>query len=1083
MMILLVFLCTVATSLAQNTVTGKITAEEDGSTLPGVSVSVKGTTRGTTSDANGNYSLAMDAANSTLVFSFIGYLSQEVAVGNRSSVNVTLTADLQALSEVVVTGYTTESKRDFTGAVSTVKAKDIVAIPSGNIEQQLQGRAAGVTVISNGQPGTTSIVRVRGFGAFGGNEPLYVIDGVPAGSSDFVQPDDVESTTVLKDAAAASIYGARAANGVIVITTKKGKSSIKKLAITYDGVYGTTTTGNPNSILNPQETADWTWNAIRNTAFQLGKTPVFDHPQYGKGQTPVLPEFLRVGSNSGVTGGVDLAAERLKYNVNPGAGGIYQVIRANKEGTNWWKEVTRPAQLSRHTLSFAGGNDFSRYYVSLSAQDQKGILLNQDFKRYSFRANTEFNLRKNIRVGENIQLTYRTTRGLIGGEGGRGVAADENDVLAAFRMPSIIPVYDEFGGYAGTAAQGFNNPRNPVAARQRQGNNLNYGTQGFGNIYAEADVIKGLTLRSSIGGGISNYHYNFFSPQSYENSENNASFGYGEGSGFGYNWTFTNTARYLGKFGEHSVDVLTGIEALAGGFRSIDGFGINPFSTDPNYITLTTTSATGRVVNSNNFLAPRFFSIFGKAQYAFRDKYIVTGVLRRDGSSRFGANVRYGVFPAVSGAWRISGEEFMKNIPFVTDLKIRGGWGQMGNSNNVDPNNQFSLFAASVGQSSYDITGSNSTSAEGFYRSRIGNPNAKWETSTNTNIGLDGTFLNGKLELVFDVWRKNTTDLLYTLETPAVVGPVAADPAINIASMINQGIDVLLVNRGKITGDLGYQVDLTGSFLKNQITSLAPGVLNFPAGGSRIGSLIRNEVGGPIASFFGYKVAGLFQTQAEIDASPKQDGVLKTEDAAKLTDTKPNGVGRFRFTDVNGDGVITPADRTFLGSPVPAFTGGINLKLTYRNFELETFLYASLGAEIYRFEKWYTDFYPSFTGAAISRNVLDSWTTTGGGNTVPIFENVSNFSTNNSSNSYYVEDGSFMRLRNVQVAYNLSPTFLGKLGFSKARVYLQATNLFTITKYSGQDPEVGGAVDTSLGIDIGNYPITRGFNIGVNLGF
>ncbi len=375
--------------------------------------------------------------------------------------------DIQSLQEIVVTGYSTEERKDVTGAVATVEAEQLQAVPSGNVEQQLQGRVSGVTVITNGQPGTSSIVRVRGFGSFGGNEPLYVVDGVPVQSTDFLQPDDIESTTVLKDAASASIYGARAAAGVIILTTKKGKKEDGNFKVSYSGVTGVTLPGEGQEKLTPLEEADWTWQAARNTAWQLNNDPTFDHPQYGTGQQPILPDYINVGGTPGFVGSVDLEAERENYNIDPTAGSIYQVVRANREGTDWWGAITRPALLNRHLLGLSGGTDRSAYYVSIGVQDQEGILLNNRLRRYSFRVNSEHNLTDNIRIGENIQTTYYSVTGLTGGEGGRGAAGAENDINLAYRLPAIIPIYDEYGGYAGTAASGFNNPRNPVANRQR----------------------------------------------------------------------------------------------------------------------------------------------------------------------------------------------------------------------------------------------------------------------------------------------------------------------------------------------------------------------------------------------------------------------------------------------------------------------------------------------------------------------------------------------------------------------------------------------------------------------------------------
>lgn len=1057
-------------------VSGRVTGGDNNEAIPGATVQVKGTRNGTTTNADGAFTVSVPTGSSTLVVSSVGYTTQELTIGNQTSVNVTLVADATALSEVVVTGYTTDSKRETSGAVSTVKARALTVTPSGNVEQQLQGRVSGLTVISNGQPGTASQIRVRGFGAFGGNQPLYVVDGVPVGSTDFLAPDDIETTTVLKDAASASIYGARAANGVIVYTTKKGSRTARKLSVSYDGQFGFTDPGKGQEMLKPTEFAEWTWNQFRNTATQSGTTPAYSHPQFGTGPTPVIPDYINVGGSAGVVGTVNLEAERAKYNIDPAAGKIYQVVRANKEGTDWYDAITRVAPVQRHGLGFSGGSESSRFYIGLSAQDQKGILIANSFKRYTFRANSEFDISKRVRIGENFQATYRSVLGQGGGNNGQGVAADENDVLQAIRMPTIIPVYDEFGGYAGTAAKGFNNPRNPVANRDGQANNRNFNGNIFGNLYVEYDPINNLTLRSSLGGQYNNgYGYGFGRLQ-YENSENNSAFSYNENAGFSFAWVLTNTANYKRKFGVHSVDALVGQEALNTGLgRNINGNGQSPFSTDPNYVNLNTVQATGRVVGSGYFPGITFNSYFGRLNYIYNDKYIVSGTLRRDGSSRFGSNNRYGIFPAGSVAWRLSSEEFMKSLSWVTDLKIRGGYGIMGNSNGVDPNNQFSLYGASLGASAYDITGSNSSTAEGYYRTRIGNADAKWESAVTTNVGIDGTFFNGKLEVVFDVWRKDTKDLIFRLPVPDVIGTYAASPDVNVAKMRNQGVDLQIITRGKIGSEVGYEANLTGSILDNKIVSLAGDLkyITYIDPGFRGIRPIRNQLGYSISSFYGYQTLGLFQSKEEVTSAPTQTGAAP---------------GRFRFADLSGpdgkpDGKITADDRTYLGSPVAKFTGGLNLRFTYKSFDIETYLYTAIGNKIWNQSKWFTDFYPSFAGAAISARVRNSWTPQNTSATVPIFEAASNFSTNSEANSYYVEDGSYLRLQNISIGYNLPATFLERIGLQRVRVFGSTNNLFTLTKYQGLDPSVGGAADTTFGIDVGNYPITRSFLFGLSVGF
>lgn len=1063
-------------AFAQKTVTGTV-LDEYGVGLPGVSILVKGTTTGTATDIDGKYSLSVPNDQATLVFSFIGYTALEQAVGSRSVIDVNMAPDERTLTELVVTGYSIDSRRETTGAISTVDAKDLSVIPTGNVEQALQGRVSGVTVITNGQPGTSSIIRVRGFGAFGGNQPLYIVDGVPVETTDFLNPDDIESTTVLKDAAAASIYGARAASGVIVYTTKRGRRGNQKLRVDYNGMYGATNPGEGIDMMNPQDYATYTWLAETNAAIAENRPPAYGHPQFGTGTSPVMPYYINVGGSSGVAGPFSadrLAEEQAKYNVDPNIGPVYQLVRAAEgEGTDWYGAITRVAPLHRHSLGINGGSETSRFFVGMGIQDQAGILLNNSLRRISLRANSEFDVSKRIRVGENFQATYIQELGLSGGNGGQGVARDENSILGAFRMPSIIPIYDEFGGYAGTAANGFNNPRNPVAERDALKDNRAFNANIFGNVYAEFDIIDNLTFRTSIGGRYDNYYFFNYSRRSYENLENNSAFGYGEGSGFNYSWTFTNTLAYKKTFDKHSFDFLAGMEALnTGAGRNISANGQNPFSQDPDFITITNLPVSTRIVNSNLFRGVNFFSVFGRLNYIFNDKYIFSAVVRRDGSSRFGENARYGVFPAFSAAWRISSESFLQSATWIDDLKIRGGWGQMGNSNNVDPNNQFSLFGGDIGASSYDISGSNSGALIGFRRTRIGNPNAQWETAVTQNIGFDGTFFNGRLDAVFDLWKKDTKDLLFQVPIPSTAGFNAAAPAVNIGEMLNQGADLLVAVRGNLSSEFTYELSVNGSLLKNEIVALAPGLTVITSGNANPAfrgiEPIRNQVGQSLSSFFGYEVVGLFSSAEDVNGHATQVGAAP---------------GRFKFRDIDGDGEITPADRTTLGSPIPDFTGGMNFTVGYKGFDLSAYLYTSIGNEIWNQSKWFTDFFSTFQGAAISERLKNAWTPENLDATIPIVEKAANFSTSNVGSSFYVEDGSYLRLQNVTLGYTLPPVLLEKWGLERFRVFASANNLFTITGYEGLDPAVGGDADLTFGIDVGNYPVTKGYTFGLNLSF
>jgi TonB-linked SusC/RagA family outer membrane protein len=1067
-----------ATALAQRTVTGTI-LDEFGDGLPGVTVLVKGTTTGTATDIDGKYSLNVPSDQSVLVFSFIGYTTIEQVVGNRSVVDLTMNPDERTLTELVITGYTIDSRRETTGAISTVNPKDLTIIPTGNIEQTLQGRIAGVTVVTNGQPGTSSQIRVRGFGAFGGNEPLYIVDGVPVGNTDFLNPDDIESTTVLKDAAAASIYGARAANGVIIYTTKRGSRKAQKMRFDYNGMTGWTFPGAGLDMTNPQQYADITWQAERNQARLDGREPNFAgiHPQFGSGQQPVLPYYINVGGAAGVAGPLSpaqLEEQRELYNIDPTRGSIHQLVRAaTGEGTDWFGAITRVAPIQRHSLGFSGGTETSRYFFGLGIQDQGGILIGNDFRRISLRANSEHDLGSKVRIGQNFQATYRQVLGQTGGAGGQGVARDENDILQAFRMPSIIPVRDEFGGYAGTAARGFNNPRNPVANREGLLDNRNFNANAFGNVYLEVDPIENLTLRTSIGGQYNNFYNVGFSRLQYENSENNSAFGYNEGAGYFFSWTFTNTAQWKKTFGIHAFDVIVGQEALNTGVsRNISATGQNPFSQDPNFITISNLPVATRIVNSGQGLGVNFLSYFSRVNYTLNDKYLFSAVIRRDGSSRFGPNFRYGTFPAFSAAWRLSSESFMASATWLDDLKIRGGWGQMGNSNNVDPNNQFSLFAGNIGLSSYDIAGSNSSALIGFYRSRIGNPDARWETAVTSNIGFDGTAFGGRLDVIVDLWQKDTRDLLFQVPIPSVAGFRAAAPAVNIGEMMNRGLDILVATRGNLSNDWTYELQVNGGFLKNEIVSLAPG-LDFITSGNANPNFrgiqpIRNAVGQPLSSFFGYQVDGLFQSDEDVASHASQPGAAP---------------GRFKYRDVDGDGSITPDDRVFLGSPVPSFTGGMNFTVGYKNFDLSAYFYGTYGNQIWAQWRWFTDFYQTFEGAAISRRLLDAWSPENPTSSIPQVERTANESTSTVGNSYYVVDGSYLRLQNLTLGYTMPQSLLQRWKLERLRVFASANNLWTLTGYDGLDPMVGGDVDLAFGVDVGNYPVTRQYTIGLNLSF
>ncbi len=1040
------------------TITGRVTDEADNSSLPGVTVVVKGGNTAAQTNADGEYSISVPGNSSVLVFSFVGMLTQEVTVGARSQVDVALKSDQSALDEVVVIGYGTAKKKDLTGAVSIVKVSELVEQPNANIANQLQGRASGITVLGTGQPGTAPQIRIRGINSFGNNAPLYIIDGMPTQDVNNLNPNDIETMQVLKDAGTASIYGSRAANGVVVITTKKGKGKVR---VTYDSFLGTQTVakGNVYNLLNSQEMADLKWLMYKN-----GDLPLSD-PQYGTGATPVLPNYI-------VPTGASTVNEAL-YNVNPfytnsaDAGGFYRIVRANKEGTDWFHEVFKDAPMQSHNLSVSGGGQQGSYMFSLNYFDQVGNLMNTYLKRYTIRSNSQFNVSKRIRVGENLSVAFRDNPT-------SGILEEGSAIGMSYRQQPIIPVYDINGNFGGSFGSGLGNARNPVAIRERAANNKSLYVQVFGNIFAEADILNNLVFRTNFGGStFNNFGHSFAYPE-YENAENTTTNSFFSTAEQGFGWTWSNTLTYDFNVGsDHVFKVLGGTESNYSRWKQMEARTLGYFSFDPDYTILGT--GAGTQTNFDRRSEEALFSYFGRVDYSAFDKYILSATVRRDGSSKFVQN--FGLFPAFSAAWKVGQEDFLQNTTWLSDLKIRAGWGTMGNQFNVNQANQFTTYGQSRGGAFYDINGTGNSTVMGFIRTRIGNPGAKWEEVVNTNIGFDAGLFNDALVINFDWYKKQTNGLLFAPDLPATVGQ-GTRPSVNIGSMRNQGIDMTVYGEKQIKRDLSFNATLTFTTYNNEIVKISDGADYFDQEGRRFNgaTIVRNQVGHPVGSFFGYQIEGFWNSQAEIDAA---NG--RAPGGTYQTDVK---VGRFRYADTNGDGLITAADRTHLGNPSPDFSYGLNLGVKYKAFDASIFLYGVQGNSIWNQVRWWTDFYPSFQGAKSKIALYESWTPTNQNATAPIQENTGSFSTNNVPNSYYIEDGSYLRAKNAQIGYRLPSDLLSKLKIESARIYLQAANLFTLTKYTGPDPEVGQVQNsTAFGLDEGTYPNTKQFLIGLNLSF
>jgi TonB-linked SusC/RagA family outer membrane protein len=579
--------------------------------------------------------------------------------------------------------------------------------------------------------------------------------------------------------------------------------------------------------------------------------------------------------------------------------------------------------------------------------------------------------------------------------------------------------------------------------------------------------MQGLNFKSTLGGTWFNDYGANYTFATYESSENTLTPSYNENADYSMQWTWTNALTYDKTFGQHKILIVAGYESNEYGLgRGLAGNRAGYFTDDPNYRTLTNGA---KIVNASSYYntPTTLISQFARADYSFMDRYMLSATVRRDGSSKFGASHRYGVFPSFSAGWRISDEPFFKGISFINDMKIRGSWGTMGNQLAVDPANQFYAYGGDPGSSFYDINGTFSSSQQGFRPVRIGNPDAKWETNVTTDIGFETTVLNNKVGFKLDWYQKKTKDLLFAPELPGTAGAASA-PYINIAAMSNTGIDGELSFKDKF-GDLGFDASVVITTYKNNIDKIANGVtfFDYGAGTTRIGSNNRNMVGHPMSAFFGYKVVGLFRDAADVTSSPAQSGAAP---------------GFFKFQDTDGDKTITPADRVFIGNPNPKFTYGFNLSLTYKNFDLSAFLYGSEGADIFNSNRYFTDFWTAFQGQKSKDLLYNSWTPTNLNAKTPKASSTSNFSTDTQVNSYYLEKGSFARLKNFELGYTLPESVSNKISIKSLRIYVQAVNLFTITKYSGLDPELGGD-DRSFGSDTGNYPLVKNFLFGLNLNF
>ena len=1009
-------------------VKGKV-VDENGLLVPGATIAVKGSKVATITDYDGSFTVKAPS-NGTLVVSFIGYNTIQELINGRTEIDFKLKSQSQELHDVVVVGYGTQKKSVVTGSISSIRAKDLESLPLTRVEQALQGRSSGLTIAANsGQPGSSATIRVRGITTFGNNEPLWVVDGVvvDAGGIGYLNQSDIASIEVLKDAASQAIYGARAATGVILVTTKKGKSG--KMSVSYTGYTGVSSPARKLGVLNAAQYA-----TLNNEAHAAAN------------QSLLFP--------------------------NPNALG---------QGTDWQDAIfNNNAQRVGHEISLSGGNDASTYFVSFGILDQEGIVATaiSNYIRKNIRLNSTHKIAKGITFGQTLGYSREKNVGI-----GNTNSEFGGPLSSAINLDPITPLVVTDPVVAGAAPYTNNgifrdingNPygisnlvgqemSNPLAYIQTRLGNYSWSDNFVGNAYLEVEPIKGLKIRSTLGGKLAYWGDESFSPVSYLNSSSiNLKNSIFRSTNKGFGWNIENTASYSNKINKHSFSVLLGQGAYVDNITS--GHGVTYFNIpvtsykDASFnFSVPQDQIDAYAYTGNNHVVT---SIFSRLNYDYNEKYLVTGIIRRDGSSRFGSNNKYGTFPSFSLGWVVSKEEFWKENEIVNVLKFRGGYGITGN----DAIGDFRYLATIGGGRNYTFGNAGAVTV-GNSPNAPSNPDLKWEQTSQLNVGFETRLFND-FNLGFDLYTKKTTGILQDVTLPGYVGSTGS-PVGNVADMTNKGFDVDLGYKKQI-GELSISANANLSYVKNEVTYLGNGI-DFLSGGVGFQSstypITRTQVGQAVNSFFGFQTDGIFQNQAEVTAYTNSSGQL----------IQPGAVpGDFRWKDVNGDGTITADDRTFIGNPLPDFTFGFTLNLEYKNFDLLIFGQGVAGNQIFQGLRRL-----DIANANYQTEALGRWTGEGSSNTFPrLTTNDTNKNFNNPSD-FYLEDGDYFRFKTLQFGYSLPSSILEKVSIAKARVYLTGENLFTFTKYTGYDPEIGGGV---MGIDRGYYPQARTFMLGVNLQF
>lgn len=1022
--LVLVALFAAVTLQAQtHTVTGTVTDKETGQGIPGATVVESGTFKGTTTNIDGNYRLELSGPDAVLEVSFIGYQTQKIPVNKRAVIDVILNVEVTQLSELVVIGYGTQKKKVVTGAIATVGADEISSTPVLRIEQAMQGRTAGVQVTNlSGQPGEAPTIRIRGTGTTLNSEPLYIVDGIALGGIDYLNPGDIESIDVLKDAASAAIYGARAANGVVLITTKSGKAG--KMNVTYSGYGGIQNVARKIDMLNAEEYRMIMNEGLRNK----GKEEVFD------------------------------LNEIPKYDTD-------------------WQDLlfVKNAPMQSHEVSVTGGNDKTTYSSSMSYFSQQGIIGGDksQFDRITARLNTKSQVNKVFSFGNTLSYSHIIRRGIGSNESFNGAFSsalnmdpltplfeEDPDILAQPPYSNNPVLRDKLGRVYGISRLVGGEIINPIALLEIQTAETRV-DKLVGSIFGEAEIVKGLKINTSLGIDLAYVLNDGYRPLYYLND---AQKNIGETSvnkqiDRHFTWQWENFITYTKQIEDHSFTVLAGTTASKYNYEDLYGFNAKVPLTDPNHVYLNMATDTVWVATggaSHSALA----STFGRITYDFRSKYAFTGIVRRDGSSKFGPNNRYGIFPSVGVSWVASDEAFFPEIKNIDQVKFRASWGI--NGNQEIGNYQ---FVSRIDKTRGYIFGTGRYTGASPYS--IENADVRWEESKQIDIALDLAAFNNRLIATVDYYVKTTEGLLETIPIPGHVGNTP--PVANVGSVENKGVE-LGVNWRNMVDGFRYNVGVNASYNKNTMTHIGNEEKVIQgASWSIAGTVTQAREGLPIAYFYGYKTDGIFQNQAEVFQHIGITGQVLQPDA------RPGDV---RFVDVNNDGKLDPDDRTMIGNPTPDWTFGFNASAEYRQFDFAILITGVYGNEIFNGSQRYD---LEFTN--LSSSILDRWTGEGTSNTVPRFVMQDNLNRNYRVSDLYIEDGSYLRIKNLQLGYTLPDTFLRKIGAAVWRFYISAENLYTLTKYTGADPEIGARSSFDISIDRGIYPQARTWRIGTTITF